>query len=70
MEYVSTTMEDITVRVWKGGRARRVLQTLMNVKRFLANTTKHALTKKATSRATVLISGEGNFVNRMLTSAF
>jgi len=70
MEYAITTLEDTTARVWKVGRARRVLQTLMNVKRFLANTTEHALTKKATSRATVLISGEGNFVNRMLTNAF
>jgi len=68
MEYALTTLEDTTARVWKVGRARRVLQTLMNVKRFLANKTEHALTKMATSRATVLISGKGKFVNRMLTS--
>ena len=68
MEYAITTLEDITARVWKVGRARRVLVTLTNVKRFLANTTEHALTKKATSRATVLISGEGDFVNKMLMS--
>jgi len=68
MEYVITTLEDTTARVWKVGRVRRVLVTLMNVKRFLANTTGHALTKKATSRATVLISGKGNFVNKMLMS--
>jgi len=59
---------DTTARVWKVGKARRVLVTLTNVKRFLANTTVHASTKKATSRATVLISGKGNFVNKMLMS--
>jgi len=69
MEYAITTLEDITARVWKVGRARRVLVTLTNVERFLAHTTEHALTKKATSRATVLVSGEGKLANMMLTSA-
>jgi len=69
MEYALTTLEGTTARVWKVGRARRVLVTLTNVKRFLANTTEHALTKKATSRATVLISGEGKLAKKILTSA-